>query len=61
MVASLSPAVLSGWIARLSGLLPARIAWWLTPVFKGILFARGRQTVAAWLGPGGFGHDFRRF
>lgn len=61
MVASSLPTVLVAWIARLSGPLHARLAWRLAPVFTGILFARGRQTVAAWLRAGGLGKDFRRY
>ena len=61
MVASSLPAVLVAWIARLAGPLRARIAWRLAPVFTGILFARGRQTVAAWLRAGGLGSDFCRY
>jgi hypothetical protein len=37
------------WIALLAHHLHARLAWRLAPLLLGVLFARGRRTVASWL------------
>src|SRR5207245_5128034 len=43
------------------GLLHARLAWRLLPLMRGMLFARGRRTVASWLRAGELGDDYRRY
>jgi hypothetical protein len=43
------PAELALWVARLAALLDARVAGRLATVLIGMLFARGRRTVASWL------------
>src|SRR3984957_10879581 len=55
------PAELVLWITHLSQPLHARVAWRLLPLVTGMLFARGRKTVASWLRGGGLGHDFRAY
>jgi hypothetical protein len=55
------PAELVLWITHLSQPLHARLAWRLLPLFTGMLFARGRRTVASWLRGAGVGADFRAY
>ena len=55
------PAELVPWITHLSRPLHARLAWRLLPLVTGMLFARGRRTVASWLRGGGLGDDFRAY
>lgn len=55
------PAELVLWITQLAGPLHARLAWRLLPLVTGMLFARGRRTVASWLRGAGLGHDFRAY
>ena len=55
------PVELVLWITQLSGLLHARLAWRLLPLMRGMLFARGRRTVASWLRAGELGDDYRRY
>lgn len=43
------PAEFLAWIAALTWPLHGRLAWRLAPLVQGILFARGRRTVASWL------------
>ena len=40
------PAQWTPWIAALSWPLHGRLAWRLAPLLQGVLFARGRRTVA---------------
>src|SRR5439155_24902548 len=37
------------------------LAWRLLPLMRGMLFARGRRTVASWLRAGELGDDYRRY
>jgi hypothetical protein len=53
------PAELVSWISQLSQPLHGRLAWRLLPLITGILFAKGRRTVASWLRAAGLGNDFR--
>jgi len=55
------PAEMVLWIAQLSQLLHARLAWRLLPLLRGMLFARGRRTVASWLRAGQLGDDYRAY
>jgi hypothetical protein len=55
------PAELTAWILALSGPLHARLAWRLSPLLRGMLFAQGRRTVASWLRAAGLGQDFRQY
>jgi hypothetical protein len=52
------PAEFIPWIACLASTLHARLAWRLTPLLTGLLFARGRRTAASWLRAAGIGRDF---
>src|SRR6516225_6817309 len=49
------------WVTQLATPLHARHAWRLLPLLRGLLFARGRRTVAAWLRAAGLGRDYRRY
>jgi hypothetical protein len=49
------------WVAHLATPLHARHAWRLLPLLRGLLFAKGRRTVAAWLRAAGLGHDYKRY
>jgi hypothetical protein len=43
------PAEFALWISTLAQLLDARVQQQLSPMFLGLLFARGRRTVTSWL------------
>jgi hypothetical protein len=49
------------WVAQLATPLHARHAWRLLPLLRGLLFAKGRRTVAAWLRAAGLGPDYKRY
>src|SRR6516164_7793976 len=49
------------WVTQLATPLHARHAWRLLPLLRGLLFAKGRRTVAAWLRAAGLGHDYKRY
>jgi hypothetical protein len=55
------PPELVLWVAQLATPLHARHAWRLLPLLRGLLFARGRRTVAAWLRAAGLGQDYKRY
>jgi hypothetical protein len=55
------PVEVSGWITQLAGGLHGRLAWRLQPLLSGLLFGRGRRTVAEWLRAAGLGQDFRLY
>src|SRR5262245_21583328 len=61
MVAWQLPAELVAWILALSQPLHGRLVWRLLPLLRGMLFARGRRTVASWLRAAGLGADFRQY
>jgi hypothetical protein len=61
MAAFQLPAELVVWITQLSHLLHERVAWRLLPMLTGMLFARGRRTVASWLRAGGLGRDYQDY
>lgn len=52
------PAEIATWIALLAGPLDARLAGRLLTVVVGMLFAKGRRTVASWLRAAGVGDAF---
>jgi hypothetical protein len=52
------PAEFTAWITALTWPLHGRLAWRLAPLTQGVLFARGRRTVASWLRAAGLGPDF---
>lgn len=49
------------WINNLSGLLHRGNAWRLAPLLWGMLFARGRRTVASWLRVAELGDDYQGY
>jgi hypothetical protein len=61
MIAWPLPPELVLWVAQLATPLHARHAWRLLPLLRGLLFARGRRTVAAWLRAAGLGQDYKRY
>ena len=61
MVAWPLPPELVLWVTHLATPLHARHAWRLLPLLRGLLFARGRRTVASWLRAAGLGQDYKRY
>jgi len=61
MVAWPLPPEVVFWAAQLATPLHARHAGRLLPLLRGLLFARGRRTVAAWLRAAGLGQDYKRY
>jgi hypothetical protein len=55
------PPDLALCITQLAGLLHARLAFRLATLFTGLLFARGRRTVAAWLRAAGVRTDYKNY
>src|SRR5262249_19546687 len=55
------PPELVLWVTQLTPLLHAGLADRLRPLLTGLLFARGRRTVASWLRGGGLGDDYRSY
>ena len=49
------------WIQQLSRLLHQANAWRFAPLLWGMLFARGRRTVACWLRTGELGNDYQSY
>src|SRR5262249_38233192 len=49
------------WVTQLATPLHARHAWRLLLLLRGLLFAKGRRTVAAWLRAAGVGRDYKRY
>jgi len=49
------------WIKNLSCLLHQANAWRLAPMFWGMLFSRGRRTVACWLRTASLGADYKSY
>lgn len=60
MVAWPLPPPIVAWIAQLATPLHARHAGRLLTLVRGILFAKGRRTVASWLRAAGVGKDYKR-
>src|ERR1700758_1719766 len=61
MARSILPAEVAQWTSQLAGVLHATCAWRLAPLTAGLLFARGRRTVACWLRAGGLGRDYQDY
>src|SRR5947209_6456096 len=61
MAAWMLPPELTAPISTLAALLHRRLARRLLPLMAGMLFARGRQTVASWLRAGGLGDDYQDY
>lgn len=55
------PIPLHAFLNSFTSLLDQRSAWRLEPLLKGMLFARGRQTVTSWLRANQHADDFRQF
>src|SRR4051812_12161470 len=55
------PASLLVWITALAGTLDARQQARFVQLGGGLLFARGRRTVASWLRACGAGRDYKRY
>ncbi len=55
------PAELLLWITQLSEPLHARLAGRLVPLLTGMIFARGRRTVASWLRGAALGNEYRLY
>src|SRR2546427_3543 len=53
MARSNFPAEVAQWISQLANLLHSTCSWRLAPLLLGMLFAKGRRTVASWLRAGG--------
>jgi hypothetical protein len=61
MATNFFDAELTQWIKRLSCLLHQANAWRLAPLFWGMLFSRGRRTVACWLRTAELGNDYQDY
>ena len=54
-------AELTLWVQQLSRLLHQANAWRLASLLWGMLFSRGRRTVACWLRTGELGSDYKGY
>ena len=54
------PEPIASFLTTLTGLVDARQANLLAPLFQGILFAHGRRTATTWFAAGDIADDFRR-
>jgi DDE superfamily endonuclease len=61
MAAFRLPKEVQGWVAQLAGPLHQRLAWRLSIMVLGLLFATGRRTVASWLRGAQVGKDYRAY
>lgn len=61
MVKTFFVAEVALWIKNLSGLLQQGNAWRLAPLLWGMLFSRGRRTVACWLRTAELGDDYQGY
>jgi DDE superfamily endonuclease len=61
MARSTWPAEVALWISHWTALLHETNGWRLSLLLSGMLFARGRLTVASWLRAGELGDDFRAY
>src|SRR5262245_15386217 len=55
------PAEVGLWISRLASVLHQTNAWRLGRLLAGMLFSRGRRTVASWLRAGGLSNDYQGY
>ena len=55
------PKEVQGWVQQLAGSLHERLAWRLSVLVLGLLFATGRRTVASWLRATQVGKDYRAY
>ena len=55
------PQDVTNWVERLAGILHQAVAGRLLPLLVGLLFARGRKTIASWLRAGGLSKDFQNY
>jgi hypothetical protein len=55
------PGDVGTWVALLAEVLHQRSAWRLSPLLVGLLFARGRKTIASWLRGNGLGEDYQDY
>ena len=55
------PQDVTSWVERLAGILHQAVAWRLLPLLVGLLFARGRKTIASWLRAGGLSQDYQDY
>jgi len=55
------PQDVTNWVERLAGILHQAVAWRLLPLLVGLLFARGRRTIASWLRAGGLSQDYQNY
>lgn len=61
MAKTIFVAEVAVWIKNLSGLLHQGNSWRLAPLLWGMLFARGRRTVACWLRVAELGDDYQGY
>src|SRR5262245_50198202 len=61
MAAIILPAEVWLWISRLASVLHQTNAWRLGRLLAGMLFSRGRRTVASWLRAGGLSNDYQGY
>jgi hypothetical protein len=55
------PSQVMAWVEQLSVPLHGRLGWRLVFLITGMLFAKGRRTVASWLRAGELGQDYKRY
>jgi hypothetical protein len=55
------PAEVEGWIKRMAAVLHQASSWRLAPLLVGLLFAKGRKTIASWLRGGGLSADYQDY
>lgn len=61
MARSNFPVEVAPWISRLANCLHETCRWRLAPLLIGLLFAKGRHTVASWLRAGGLCKDYQDY
>jgi hypothetical protein len=55
------PKDLEFGIKRMAAVLHEALSWRLAPLLAGLLFAKGRKTIASWLRAGGLSDDFQDY
>src|SRR5438270_9211072 len=61
MVVYRLPKEVQAWVRQLAAPLHQRLAWRLSVLVLGLLFATGRRTVASWLRAAAVGQDFKAY